>query len=208
MQFYDPNWKQEIYKCKKCKWWGEAIEAMLGKTYRQILELQCPQCQRHIGLILIDNVPDYYYRQDQIQLDTYPSYGGYSLKENQGLEEWEKYVIDFEETARPLKGNLFNKYFDVGMLNPEMEILEWSVIGKRTGFLRGKISHKDQTLAIFPMQHGDPKIFLFAAYNLSDYRIKDIIPTELAFSVMCGNDPMVYKKINMARVALQYAPFW
>lgn len=208
MQFYEPNWKHKNHQCKKCKWEGEAISAVLGKSYGEILEILCPQCDEHIAVVLVQNVSHYYRNQNEIILDTEPSYQGNSLKDGRATEKWEQYIVDFEASVDRTSYKVFDKYFYDELIDSSMKVLYWSILGKRVGSLRGKVSSGGKTLAIFPMQYGDFNFFLLVASILFDQGITDIIPTELAFSVMCGEDKLAYRKINLARTALQYAPYW
>ncbi len=167
MQFYQPNWQHSTHRCIKCKWQGEAIGALLGKSYGEILEILCPQCEKHIALVLTAKVPSYYRKQNEIILDTGPTHKGGSLEYVHGIEKWEKYVWDFEDSAQDLNADVFDNNFNLDFLDSGIKVLDWSIIGKGVGSLKARVGVQNRTLARFTIRYGDVEPFLVSSSLLA-----------------------------------------
>lgn len=40
------NWKKEKQTCSKCNWTGSGNELVAGKIYKEMFEMNCPQCNQ------------------------------------------------------------------------------------------------------------------------------------------------------------------
>jgi hypothetical protein len=45
------NFRRLAFKCRSCTWWGLGTEVEIGETFREMFEIECPQCHTYIGAI-------------------------------------------------------------------------------------------------------------------------------------------------------------
>lgn len=205
MEEFKKNWRKLIFKCPICHWNGPGSRVTNGVVCYEVMEVHCPECDKKIALVLIEEVINYR-KQLKEKTCNLTVYKDINIDFSVGLKlSLEEMIYDeFYQLTDFLKDPIWEEYYqDMNWDNYEdtHQPIKWHIKGTDFSNLTNIVKQGRYTIWKSPTYLGNWKTFIKFIEEIGDSSL-EVRLTELAYSIMTGKDPKAHNKIDIAMARL------